>query len=81
MTFGHGPLGFKVYGMGWEDDVPFLIVLIANGGVNREIKLIRTMGKWWVQNNDSTLISLNTEEQSYASKMWASECQKRGLDG
>ena len=76
-AFERGPIGFKVFAFGWEDGIPFLIVLVATEEVKREIKLMRKNGKWWAQGEVEVI--LDQEEQEFATIMWDGERRKAGV--
>lgn len=69
-----GPIGFKVYGIGWVSGNPQVHAEVGVGGVSEVMEFNRRLGEWFTGDN-----RLNEEEKSMLDKIWQDECKKMGV--
>jgi len=78
--FPPGPIGFQVYGIGFEQGVPFIHALVAMGKIPKvqyqECRLIfkAEMNGWFCADHQ-----LDEEENEMIKQVWSEECRKKGV--
>lgn len=83
-AFPEGPIGFKVYGIGWREGLPYVHALVA---INSEgtpfhepCSFLKGNQGWVLMGMTEGLEKvLNEEEQAMLQSIWEGECKKLGL--
>jgi hypothetical protein len=73
-VLGDGPIGFRVYGIGWQEGQPYVVCEVANAGKIIEYRIARNNGVWETRGTQ-----LSDEEQQFLERVWHGQCDQLGI--